>query len=639
MLRFKNKAHGAERGAAAIIFAVALPILLMMTAMVVDLGYAYYSKQDLQDTLDLAALAAARELDGGTGQRQAARVAAEMVVVDNGFTAQDIQSITFGDYSRSRPLGSRFQAEGGAATSINAVQIRGKHVSPGFFSAIISDDPLDVSAVSTARTSGRYATVKIGSGLAGLENGLLNALLGALLGANVNLTALDYNGLVNANVDLLSFLDAYAVRVGLAAGDYDGLLSADASVLGIIGLVADAAHNAAGGNQSALDLGLGLGDAFPGLSKLPLLNLQDVNVKLGDLLGVGLGTVDAGLEVPVNVFDLVMAGIMVASTQSNATGQHAAGVSLDTFLGATLDVSIVEMPQPPTGYRVITPEDIASGDNLLRTAQIRVLLQVDWQGALSGVFSVVNGLLDIVQLLGIDIDLLPTYGPHANENLSIGVSVAPAQVRVTELGCEASAVADRYVGMDIDTGLLSGHIGQIDREDFLSNNAAAHADPFRVVGVEYNLWGLVQPPVNLLSLDLGVNLPVGAPTRSVDLTGGDLLDADTFPDIHALFEQPGHRPDNEDFPSGVSVESSQLLTTLADGLKEKLGLQLTGVLGGLVQAVVNLVLAIVDVLLGLLTPILDALVDLLLDLLGISVGKADVAVIGLECGTPRLVSE
>lgn len=631
-----------ERGAAAILFAVALPILIMMVALVVDLGYGYYSKQRLQDALDLAAIAAARELDGGPGERGSARVAAGAVMEQNGYSAEDIESIQFGNYSRSRALGSRFRPEASQSLPPNAVKLVGTSRSPRFFAAIVSPAGLDVAAKSVAMTTGRYATVKIGSGLAKLSGGLLNALLGALLGGNVNLSVLDYNGLLGANIELLSFLDEYAIRVGLKAGDYNGLLSADASVLGVLGVLADVAHNAASGSQKAIGLGIGLGDAFPGLSKLQLLNIKDVNIKLGDLLGVGIGAVDSGIAIPVNLFDLVTASLLVASTGSNATGQHAVSASLGTFLGASLDVSVVEKPQPPTGYRVISEEDIRNGNNILRTAQIRLLLRVDWQGPLAGVLTLVNGLLDILQILGFDIDLLPTYGPHANKNLSIGIAVAPAQVRVNKLGCEPESTADRYVAMAIDTGLASAHIGQIDKVKFLSNNAPAHADPFRVLGIAYNLWGLINPPLDILTVDLGVNLPIGAPTANVDLKGRDLLDGAKFPDIAALFNQTGHRADNMDFPSGVTVGTTKIVSTLGKNLRDALGLQLGGVLGTyLLQPIVNAVTYIVgDVLIGMvLGPILDLIVDLLLKVLGIQVGTADVAVVDLVCGSPRLVVE
>ncbi|MDD3447385.1 MAG: hypothetical protein PHS60_18430, partial [Zavarzinia sp.] len=386
--------------------------------------------------------------------------------------------------------------------------------------------------------------------------------------------------------------------------------------------------------------GLGLGDAFPGLNKLPLLNLQDVNIKLGDLLGVGLGIADAGLAVPVNVFDLIMASILVASTGTDATGEHAASVALGTFLGASLYLSVVEQPQPPTGFRIVTEEDIRNGDNILRTAQIRLLLRVDWQGPLTGVLYLVNGLLDVLQVLGLDVDLLPTYGPNANENLSVGVSVGYAQARVTTLGCEPQSNAERYVGMDIDTGALSAHVGQIDPDAFLSNSMEAHADPFRVLGLSYNLWGLIDPPLDILTVDLGVNLPVGAPSAHVEVEGRDLTDDAAFPDVVALFDQPGHQPDSEDFPSAVSIGTTNIISTLGHNLRDALGLELSGILGNfLLQPVLDLVLFIVgDFLIGtVLGPLLDAIVDLLLDVLGVRVGVADVAVVDLVCGAPRLV--
>lgn len=628
-----------EGGAAALLFAVALPILIAIVAMVVDLGYGYYSRQRLQAALDLAAISAARELDGSTGQRSAAIAAANRSLQQNGFSAQDVEAYDFGSYSRGRPLGNRFKVLA-TGNSINAVRLEAADTSPRFFSAIIGTDPIDISVRSTAMTTGRYATVKIASGLASLNNGLLNRILGALLGGNVNLSVLDYKGLVGANVELLGFLDQYAIRVGAQVGSYDELLRADASVLGVLGVVADIAKNAANGDSKAIRLGVGLGDAFPGISKLPLVVLSDVDVKLGDLLGVGLGNNDSGLSVPVNVFDLITASILAASTKTNATGQHAVMVNLGTFLGASVDVSIVEPAQPPTGYRVITEDDIRTGNNLLRTSQIRLLLRVDWKGPLSGVITLVNGLLDVLQILGLDVDLLPTYGAHANDNLSVGVNVAPAQARITKLGCEPARTEDRYVDMDVDTGLVSAHVGQINRTAFLSNSAAAHADTFNVLGIYYNLWGLINPPIDILSVGLGVNLNIGGPTARPSVKASDALSQPAFKDIAAVFSETGHAADSAAFPSGVTVGTKKIVTTLGKSLRDALGLQLGGVLGTFVlKPLVDLVTYIVgDFLIGMvLGPILDAIVDFLLNILGVSVGTAEVAVIDLECGTPKLV--
>lgn len=629
--RIENTDQRGERGASAIIFAIVLPLLIMMVAFVIDFGYAYYSRQRLQDSLDLAALAAARELDGAIGERARAEAAAISALTRDGFSVDNLDGIRFGSYDRNRAVLNRFVPEAASSgMGPTAVELRGRADSPRFFSRILAPDALDVGTKSTAITTGRYATVRIGSGLAGLNNGLLNAILSLVLGSSVNLTALDYKGLLGANIDLLGLLDAYAVKLGLNVGDYNKLLGTDVSVLGLIGVAADVAQNAANGMQQAIDLGIGLGDAFPGLNKLPLVKLRDVNVKLGELLGVGIGTAEAGLAVPVNLFDLVTAGIFAASTAANQTGQHALGVNLGSFLGASLDVSVVEPPQPPSGMRVITDADIKSGNNLLRTAQVRLLLQVNLQGPLGNAIGGLNAVLGLLQLVGVEIKLLP-----GTKNISIGINVAPAQMVVKELGCSPPHSADRFVGMDIDTGLLTAHVGEINRVNFLSNSAPATASPLSILSLSL-LWGALP----LLDVGLGVNLPVVGPTAARDLRAGESTDGNAFPDLAAMFDEAGAAPDNQAFPSTTRVGTVQIISTLGKNLKQALGLQLGGFLGTYVLApLIDLVTFVVgDVLIGqLLGPLLDALVDLLLNTLGIRVGIADVAVINLECGNAKLV--
>jgi len=69
------------------------------------------------------------------------------------------------------------------------------------------------------------AAFSVGSRLASLNGGILNALLGGLLGGNISLSVMDYNSLVSADVDVLSFTDALATQLHLTGVSYSDVLA------------------------------------------------------------------------------------------------------------------------------------------------------------------------------------------------------------------------------------------------------------------------------------------------------------------------------------------------------------------------------------------------------------------------------
>src|SRR5438128_11359498 len=67
---------GRDRGAVAIMVAVALPLLAAFVALAVDVGHAYLVRNQLQNAADAAAMAGARALDGTPIGNAAARLSA-----------------------------------------------------------------------------------------------------------------------------------------------------------------------------------------------------------------------------------------------------------------------------------------------------------------------------------------------------------------------------------------------------------------------------------------------------------------------------------------------------------------------------------------------------------------------------------
>jgi len=416
--------HSDERGAAAILFAVFLVVLVGMTAMVVDLGYAYYSKQRLQDALDLATIAAARELDGASGYQEAARQAAARVMdpeykPEGGFTvgigcvapsSPRTANLCIGGYTtrdnqgERLPLGQRFLANDAAQ---DAARMFGQAESPSFFARIFEVDVIDVGAISTAvRNGDTRAQLSIRSTLVSIDStrsALLNAVVGGLLGGHLNLSAAAWDGLLKTDINLLDYLDTVLdVETALTVGSYEELLALQNLSAGrLLQVAADVLQRDDSSNISA--------DALAGLLQIAAIIPPSWQVSLGDLVSVAGGTAAAGLDVGLEVLQLVTGMVQVA----NGRNAIAAEIDLSTaaltglpvlnilggVAGVKIKLAVIETPRlsaigNPEVAKNLLPGDrrrVEMGGIYVRTAQLRLLVQVD--------LPILNGLTGLITAL------------------------------------------------------------------------------------------------------------------------------------------------------------------------------------------------------------------------------------------------
>ncbi len=208
------------QGGVAIIGAAAVVLFVVLAALAIDLGSMTLKAREIQGAADLAALSAARNLP-------AANAAANATAQAN-LGADIIITTQTGVYLAERKIKpqNRFTV-GGSVPNAARVTITGK--APLFFAGIFGAKTAPITRTATAALPGAKPTAvfSIGSRLLGLNRGLVNGLLGTLLGSNVNLSVMDYNRLLGADVNLLQFVDALAVDLGVEAGDYDQLLKHD----------------------------------------------------------------------------------------------------------------------------------------------------------------------------------------------------------------------------------------------------------------------------------------------------------------------------------------------------------------------------------------------------------------------------
>ncbi|MCC7251238.1 pilus assembly protein TadG-related protein [Hyphomicrobium sp.] len=368
-----------------VVLTLFLTIAVSLCALAIDMGSLYLERRTVQGAADLAAIAAARDLDR-------AEAAARATLAANGFGDVRALSVIKGRYEPDPEVlpGARFAA---GQEPFNAVRL---HVATGsqlyFAKSFMAEPEISVSALGTADA---LAMFSIGSRLASLNGGVVNALLGSLLGGNVNLSLMDYNALANANVLLLDFLSALAMDVGLTAGTYRDVLNADVTVGTVLSAAAQAA--ASGGDAQAAQVVGKLLSQVSATATLPLSQLVD----LGPLANVAIGQPHAGLDADLGLMSLITAAASLANGGSQVAVDL--GVALPGLLSVKLDLAIGEGAQSSGWVSVGQPG--AS----VRTAQTRLRLVAEVGG---------SGLLAGVRVR------LPLY-----------IEVASAEARLKDLAC------------------------------------------------------------------------------------------------------------------------------------------------------------------------------------------------------------
>lgn len=350
----------AQRGGAAI------PMMLVLLALVVvlgvvEVGYLYWSKRDVQKTADLAALVGAQRLEQCTTDYSDNLAARRNATTDNEFQGQLM--IRCGYWGAELPADARFVAVSGSRP-LNAVQVTASRKSLPFFGQI--GDMPRISATAVARRMPPQAGFSVGSRLLNVNNNApLQGLL-RLVGIDLNQTqALSYQGLAQVKITPRGLLQALGIPVAtdISAGELNGLLAAhEVSVARLLQIMADL-----GVQQNVLGLNLGLLQ-----SELARVGLSDLKVKLGStasssgLFAQIVGGADAAggaLDVDLNALDLLGTSISIANSK------HAVDVPKLNLLGLQAKASIVE------------PASIAIGPigTTAYNSQIRLFLDIDSQ--------------------------------------------------------------------------------------------------------------------------------------------------------------------------------------------------------------------------------------------------------------------
>ena len=394
---------------------MSVTMMLVMLGLVtmlglVEIGYLYWAKRDVQKIADLSALAGAQRLDLCTANRADNAAARSNALTANRFPGT--LQVSCGVWNPGHASADHFI--GTAPVPVNAVKVIAERPVLPFFGQTRGLPQVRAQAVATRAPP--LAVFSVGSQLLRVNG---NTPLGGVLklvGVDLDQTTLlGYDGLAQAKITPGGLLQALGIPVdaNISVGDFNALLAAHKVSLGQLLDATASVLNQSG--VAHVDL-RALKDALAAK-----LDINQLNLQLGsNAAGSGLfgsivapdGPASAALQAEVNALDLITTSISIAN--------GGRGVAVN-------NLSILGLVQAQTA--VIEPPSIAIGGAGARAynAQVRVKVDID-----SNNLSL--GLGKVLAALGIRLRL-PVYADVTNAmgtltGLQCAAQPATATIRV-----------------------------------------------------------------------------------------------------------------------------------------------------------------------------------------------------------------
>lgn len=650
--RFSGPAR--QRGAIGLMAAVTLGLALLLMLLVVDSGRLYLEQRRLQRVADTAALEAVSR--GGTCQAGLTAAAyAGQSAARNGFSVAP---------------GSTLAASCGFLTT-GANNLRSFNVDPTQSAAVrvvVSNTvpisvaagivalfspgptnlttPLSATAVAAAPLP-TVAQLSIQSTLGTVstaQSSILNPLVGGLLGGSLTLSAAGWNGLLNTNINLLSYLNQLAINLNVAAGNYTQLLNTTTTLTQLI----QAAITVVQANGATADILTALGN-------LQIAALNAVPLKLGDILQLQTGLPTTALDASVQLFQLLQA--MIQLSNSNSAVAATVPINVLGLANITVKTKVIEPPQLSAIGNPALAKASPLGANRIyvRTAQIRTLVQINLSLPLvSGLSSAVGNLvapltpvlnsllsLNLVQTLGSALCLLgagceqlyPNLAPSSEIDLSLDAGGAVAYV--TDYSCPVSNSGSKSLTVHTVSSIADLKVGQIDPTNAFSSSAEPTVTPLPLVDLGIRtcyqflvLPGRCDPVVHYAGGGIAIMV-----NSSVGQSSQDLVYASTtvpYPIPPNLKQPPSYQ---------TAAPTSNIVNSLAGTLaginlvvyKPVNNTPLGSIVTGLASAISGVSNLLMPVITGLLSPLLDPLLNNLLSALGINLMDVEVGA-NMTCG-------
>ncbi|AMN41411.1 TadG family pilus assembly protein [Rhodoplanes sp. Z2-YC6860] len=430
---------GDTRANVAVIAALLMTVVMGFAALAVDVGKMFTDRRKAQGTVDLAAMAAASDLANAVK-------AANATVSRNGYGGDTSVTVELGTYTANAAVAANTRFTPSSAPGANAARVTLQTTTKLLFGKVLTHSDSFAIKTSAIATQSAFAEFAIGSRLLQINNGILNSVLGGLLGANLSLSVMDYQSLINAKVDLFDFVNAIATSAQITGPTYNSVLGANVKVGTVLNALATTEQNVPGASGAASALSSVASSYSGGSTKMSIAPL----VNLGPYSTMPLGQ-KPKTSVTVSALDVLNAAAQIANGQNQAN--VALGVNLPGILGATLQLSV--------GARPINTSWITVGmaGAQVHTAQTRLLLTVQVGGT----------------------------GSIASVSVPIYVELASATASLTNVTC-TFPVSASTVSLGVTPSVIDAWIGNVSSAQF--NNFTSAPNPPAAMLV--NAAGLLQ---------------------------------------------------------------------------------------------------------------------------------------------------
>ncbi|MHC8316358.1 pilus assembly protein TadG-related protein [Pseudomonas sp. LB3P31] len=643
-----------QRGAIGLMAALTLGLAMVFMLLVLDSGRLYLEQRKLQRVADVAALEAVTRDGDCLANLTAAKFAKESAS-RNGLTVAD--GITLSTACGVLTTGANklrtFTADASKKDAIRVIATRvvptsiaagiGAMFSPG---PVSLNTQLTATAVSAPAVLPPLAMLTIGSTalvVDSTKSAALNLLLGKMLGGSLNLSAVGWQGLVDTNINLLSYLNQLAVDVNVSAGNYTELLNKNIRLTQLLDTAITVLQ--AGGTTANV--------AVSGLTDVKAA-VGSTELTLGQLLQLQTGTPSSALNTNLQVFQLVEAFVQLANSKNGIVVDLP--LNIPALASGSVKVKVIEPPQlSAVGNPALAKANPTGPDRIyVRTAQVRTVLSLNLP-LLTGVTGLPNAILNTTLLSGVADALnnvlhLNIGGALASvfcalggtcqrthllilptSRIDIALEVGSANSFVTDYSCASDAT--KTLTTQTNTALVKLKVGKIDTTNAFASSADVTMQPLPLIDV-----GAITCKVPFLGLgpetcDLSTRKPFYGGGLGV-MVDSPLLSAKS---THVYNQPPEIKKPPLFYSLGTQGIVDSLKTTLS-GVQVQaykpvapnvLGDLLTTVAGAL-DAVNSTLGVVID---GLLSKVLDPILDNLLSTLGITLNKVDVGA-NLSCRPP-----
>ena len=418
-----------DRGAVLMLTAIALPVLLLMTAFSVDLGRQRAARRDMQAKADVIALDLARIIDGTPANLINYSSALAASASRNDVPVAKITAVQWGTLDAAT---KKFVACTICVPS--AVKVTTHDTISYFFQR--GTGSVTRSAVGSRSAIAGFA---IGSFAAAINplapndatGSLLNNLLGNSLGAGV----LGYSGLASSNLTYLGIANE------LGFGTPSELFTSNTSAYDALHAQAEILRRNSGNAAQVAVL-----DSVLAVSNSPLKN-----VTVGQIANVQAGGENAALGSNVNVLDFLSTGAFIANGSGLSIPATLIGIP---GLSGNMSVNLVQGPQTAFGglgaWAETSQADITLSIPIASTTACGSANALTT--LLTGLLGTIGGLLNILLNAGVCPTNILQKVANLTATATFGIHLAKARGTIDNIACGTS---NKQLGVGVNSGLVS----------------------------------------------------------------------------------------------------------------------------------------------------------------------------------------